>query len=127
MRIYMLILGFKGIKWVAYWCAVVNKVNQLLFVLHDSWSTMHIMPWKPQAFNPIVTIEMSFLTKGRFLQGCLNVNKHCAQDEAFVQKSGYVMFPLLSIYDIITFKCSLFKCMKLKFALNELKYQERKD
>lgn len=28
------------------------------------------------------------MNQGRFLQGCLNVNKHCAQDEAFVQKSG---------------------------------------
>ncbi|KAL9987682.1 hypothetical protein ACROYT_G002028 [Oculina patagonica] len=38
-------------------------------------------------YLPIEVLEAG-IKAGRFLQGCLNVNKHCAQDEAFVQKSG---------------------------------------
>ncbi|CAH3019970.1 unnamed protein product [Porites evermanni] len=38
-------------------------------------------------YLPLEVLEAG-IKSGRFLQGCLNVNKHCAQDEAFVQKSG---------------------------------------
>ncbi|XP_027053646.1 DIS3-like exonuclease 1 isoform X3 [Pocillopora damicornis] len=40
-----------------------------------------------QEYLPAEVLEAG-IKAGRFLQGCLNVNKHCAQDEAFVQKSG---------------------------------------
>lgn len=37
-------------------------------------------------YLPLEVLEAG-IKSGRFIQGCLNVNKHCAQDEAFVQKS----------------------------------------
>lgn len=40
-----------------------------------------------EEYLPAEVLEAG-IKAGRFLQGCLNVNKHCAQDEAFVQKSG---------------------------------------
>ncbi|KAJ7389198.1 DIS3 mitotic control [Desmophyllum pertusum] len=38
-------------------------------------------------YLPIEVLEAG-IKAGRFLQGCINVNKHCAQEEAFVRKSG---------------------------------------
>ncbi|PFX22556.1 DIS3-like exonuclease 1 [Stylophora pistillata] len=40
-----------------------------------------------EEYLPAEVLEAG-IKAGRYLQGCLNVNKHCAQDEAFVQKSG---------------------------------------
>ncbi|KAJ7389197.1 DIS3 mitotic control [Desmophyllum pertusum] len=36
-------------------------------------------------YLPIEVLEAG-IKAGRFLQGCINVNKHCAQEEAFVSK-----------------------------------------
>ncbi|XP_067057370.1 DIS3-like exonuclease 1 [Acropora muricata] len=49
-------------------------------------------------YFPLEILEAG-IKSGRFIQGCLNVNKHCAQDEAFAQKSGENMSSSKDFFD----------------------------
>ena len=74
--------------------------------------------------SPIVTVEMSF----GFLPGVVSC-KDVSMSANIVHKIRHLFKSegMREIYDIITFKCSLFQSMKLGLALNKLEYQKRKD